>query len=55
MRHSEIEGAAEDRPARLERAVSAEVVPEPERDCGQLEAATAAAAVAHVVVAVLSG
>ena len=39
MGDAEVERAAEDRAARLERAVAAEVVPEPERDRGQLEAA----------------
>ncbi len=43
------------RPSRLVRAVAAEVVPEPERDRGQLQAARAAAAVLHRVVAVCGG
>ena len=55
MRDPEVEGAAHDRAARLERPVVAEVVPEAERDGRQLQAAAAAAAVLHAVVAVVGG
>ena len=44
MRDAAVEGPAQDRPARLVRVVAAEVVPEPERDRGQLQAARAASA-----------
>ena len=39
---AEVEGAADDRALRLERPVVAEVVPQPERDRGQLQPAPAA-------------
>src|SRR5262249_17203924 len=50
---AEIEGAAEDRPARLERPVAAEVVPEAERDRGEKQAAPARPAGPHLVVRVV--
>ena len=55
MGDAEVERAAQDRALAVERAVVAEVVPQPERDGGQLQAAAAAAAVGHPVVAVLGG
>ena len=55
MRDAEVEGAAHDRAAVLERPVVAEVLPEAERDRGQLQAAAPAAAVRHAVVAVVGG
>ena len=45
MRDAEVERAAEDRAARRQRPVVAEVLPQPERDRRQLQAAAAAAAV----------
>ena len=48
VRDAEVEGAAHDRPARLDRVDAAEVVPQPERDRGQREPAAAAAVVAHL-------
>ncbi len=42
---AEVEGAAQDGALRVERAVAAEVVPEPERDAGQLEPAAPGAGV----------
>ena len=51
--HAEVEGAAHDRALGLDRLVVAEVVPEAERDGGQLEPAHPAAAVGLDVVAVL--
>ena len=48
----EVEGASNDRAAVLPRPVVPEVVPEPERHCGQLQTATATAAVLHPVVAI---
>ena len=47
VRDAEIERAADDRAARVERAAVTEVLPEPERDRGQLEPARAAAPVGH--------
>ena len=55
MGDAEVEGAADDRALVLERLVVAEVVPQAERDGGELEAAAAAAAVGHRVVAVRGG
>ena len=55
MGDAEVEGAADDRATRLERTDAAEVLPEPERDRGQREAAPPAAVVAHPVVAVSGG
>jgi len=43
----EIEGPADDRPLRVHRAVATEILPEPERDHRQFEAAAAAAAERH--------
>ncbi len=51
MRDAEVERAADDRTARVEGPVVAEVVPEPERHGRQLQPARAAAVVAHRVVA----
>ena len=51
MRDPEVERAAHDRAARLERPVGAEVLPEPQRDRRQQQPAAAAAAVEHAVVA----
>ena len=54
VRDPAVERAPDDRARGLERPVGAEVVPQPERDRGQLDAAAAAAAVGHpAVVAVL--
>jgi hypothetical protein len=50
VRHAEIECTADDRAARLERAVVPEVLPEAERDRRELEPAPAAAAVEHSVI-----
>ena len=52
VRDAEVERAAQDRALALERLVVAEVVPQAERDGGELEAAAPAAAVGHRVVAV---
>ena len=52
MRDPEVERAPEDRAARVERAVVAEVLPEAERDRGEQEAAAPAAAVGHRLVAI---
>ena len=51
MRDAEVERAPEDRAAVRERPVVAEVLPEAERDAGQLQAAAADAAVRHALVA----
>ena len=51
MEDAEVEGPARDRAAELVRPVVAEVVPEAERDRRQLQAAAAAAAVLHPLVA----
>ena len=55
MGDAEIEGATHDLAARLERADAPEVLPQPERDRRQREAALAAAVVAHLVVAFTCG
>ena len=55
MRDAEVEGAPDDRAARLERAVVPEVPPEAERDRGQLEPATPRSPVDHPVVALVGG
>ena len=55
VRDAEVEGAAHDRAAVLERPLAAEVLPQPERDRGQLQAAAPAAPVGHAVVAVVGG
>jgi hypothetical protein len=55
VRDPQVERAADDRAAPLERVDAAEVVPEPERDEGQVEPAPAAAPVAHRSVAVGGG
>src|SRR4029077_16128272 len=55
VRDAEVEGAAQDRPARLDGALVPEVPPEPERDRRQLQAAAPAAVVGHVLVAVVCG
>ena len=47
----EIEGPADDRPLRVHRAIAAEILPEPERDHRQFEAAAAAATERHAGVA----
>ena len=52
---AEVEGAAHDRAAVLERPVAAEVLPEAERHRRQLQPAAAAAAVLHAVVALGRG
>src|SRR3954452_22223372 len=52
MADAEGERPPQDRALRLDRPVVAEVVPEPERDLRELEAAGAAAAILHVVVSV---
>ncbi len=51
MRDAEVEGAADDRAARVQRAVVSEVLPEPERDGGELQAAAARSAIGHPLVA----
>ena len=51
MRDAEVEGPAQHGPLALQRHVVAEVVPQAERDGGQLQAAAAAPAELHRVVA----
>src|SRR3954453_23416985 len=51
VRDAEVEGAAQDRARVLERPFLAEVLPQPERHLGQLDAAPAAAAIAQPPVA----
>ncbi len=51
MRDAEVEGAAQDRAAVLQRAIVTEVLPQPERDRGELDAAGADAAIGHPLVA----
>src|SRR4051794_5333377 len=51
----QVEGAPDDRPLGVDRAVVAEVLPQAEGDGRQLQAAAPAAAVGHVVVAVFGG
>src|SRR5205085_6442842 len=51
----EVERAADDLAARLQRAVAAEVLPEAERDRWQEEPAAAAAAEGHLVVTARGG
>ena len=55
VRDAEVEGAAHDRAARLERPVASEVLPEAERDRRQQQPAAAAAVVGHAVVAIAGG
>ena len=55
MRDPEVERAADDRAARLERPVVPEVLPEAERDRRQQQPAAAGAAVVHPLVAVVGG
>ena len=55
MGDAEVEGAAHDRAAGLERPIAAEVLPQPERDGRQQQAAAAAAAVDHALVAIGGG
>ena len=52
---AEVERTARDAAADLVGAVAAEVVPEAERDERELQAAAAAAAVLHVLVAIARG
>src|SRR5205823_12757110 len=52
VRDSQVERATEDRAARHQRPVVAEVLPQPERDRGQLQSAAAAAPVEKLFVAV---
>ncbi len=53
VRYPDVEGTPHDRPLRLVRPVVTEVVPQPERKGRQLQAAPAAPAVLHRVVAVV--
>jgi hypothetical protein len=55
VRDAEVERAAQDRALVVERVVVAEVVPEPQRDGREQEAAAAGAPVGHRVVAILGG
>jgi hypothetical protein len=55
VRDAEVEGPAGHGAAVLERVHAAEVVPEPERDGGQLDATPAAASVEHGVGALVGG
>ena len=55
MRDAAVEGAAQDRPPGLEGVQAAEVLPQAQRDRRQHEAAPAAAAVGHRLVAVGAG
>ena len=52
---AEVEGSQQDRPARLERPVRAEVLPQPERHSRQQKPAPPTTSVGHRVVAVSSG
>ena len=52
VRDAEVERAPRDRADRVERTFVPEVLPEPERDGGQLEAAAPAAVVGHPLVAI---
>src|SRR5262249_55151933 len=52
---AQVERAAQDGPAVLQRAVVAEVVPQPQRHLGKLDAAAPAATVADLLVAVSRG
>ena len=52
---AEVERAAQDGPARLQRPVAAEVLPQAERDRRELEAAAPTAPVGHRLIAVLGG
>ena len=55
VRDAEIERAAHDRAARLERTVASEVLPQAERDRRQQQPAAPAAVVGHAVVAIAGG
>ena len=55
MRNTEIERPANDRAAPVERTVVTEVVPQAERQSGQVEAAASAPSVVHAVVAIRGG
>ncbi len=55
VRDAEVERAAHDRTAGLERPVAAEVLPEAERDGREQQTAAAAAVVEHAVVAIAGG
>jgi hypothetical protein len=55
VRDAEVEGPAQDRPLGREGLVVTEVVPQSERDLGQLEPAAPGPPVAHVVVASRGG
>ena len=55
MRDAEVEGGGSIARASLARRVLAEIVPQPERDRRQLQAAAAAPVVEHLVVAILGG
>ena len=55
VRDAEVERAAHDRAARLERPIGAEVLPQAERDRRQQQPSPPAAVVAHAVVAVGGG
>ena len=52
---AEIERAPQDRALRLQRPVTAEVVPQPQRDQRQLDPAAPTAPVGHALVAVVGG
>ena len=52
VRDPQVEGATDDRPAGGQRPVVAEVLPQPERDRGQLQAAAPAAPVGDLLVAI---
>ena len=52
---AEIEGAPQDRPLVIERAVIPEVLPQAERDHGKLDAASTGTAIADLLIAVIGG
>src|SRR6267378_2570177 len=53
VRDPQIEGPADDGALRLDQAIAPEVLPEPERDCRELEPAATGAPVGHASVTVL--
>src|SRR5262249_49091563 len=55
VRDAEVEGTPDDGAAEGERTVVAGVVPEPERDRGQLQAAPSATTVGHALVPAVRG
>src|SRR5258706_14228987 len=55
MGDAKIERAAQDRAVSLQRAVIAEVVPEPDRDLRELDPAASAATITDLVVTVTGG